>query len=211
MKQTTAILTLTALTLLMGTSVTLAQIPGDVTRDIDWQVAAIGGYFVGDLLIKTEINGEPVRGELDTGWLTGVRFGGESEYFGLEATVAGVFTDLDIKADPAAGLPSSEDATLLLANLDALWFPVGNEWADGRVRFFVAAGPGLMHINTDLSEADGETAFDVNVGLGLKCLLGDQGNPVLRFDYRWHATFGSNAGLEDMSSQEMTVGLGIRF
>ena len=211
MKHTTAIPILTALAVLMGSSVTLAQIPGDVSRDIDWQVSAIGGYFVGDLLVKTEIDGEPVRAELDTGWLTGVRVGAESEYFGLETKIAGVFADLDIKADPAAGMPSSEDATLLLVNLDAMWFPAGNQWADGRVRFFVAGGPGLMHINTDFSEADGETAFDMNLGFGIKFLLGDQGNPVLRFDYRWHETFGSSAGLEDMSSQEMTAGLGFRF
>ena len=211
MKHTTAILILTALAMPMVSSVTLAQIPGDISRDIDWQISAIGGYFVGDLLVETEIDGETVRGELDTGWLTGVRVGAESEYFGLETRIAGVFADVDIKADPAAGMSSSEDATLLLVNLDAMWFPVGNELADGRVRFFFTGGPGLMHIDTDFSEADGETVFDINVGLGIKFLLGDQGNPVLRFDYRWHETFGSNSGLEDMSSQEMTAGLGFRF
>ena len=119
MKHTTAILTLAALAMLMGSSVTLARIPGDISRDIDWQISAIGGYFVGDLLVETEIDGETVRGELDTGWLTGVRVGAESEYFGLETRIAGVFADLDVKADPAAGLSSTEDATLLLVNLDA--------------------------------------------------------------------------------------------
>ena len=46
--------------------------------------------------------------------------------------------------------------------------------------------------------------------VGVKFLLGDQGNPVLRFDYRWHHFFGSG-DLNDMDEQEITVGLGIHF
>ena len=181
--------------------------------DTDWQISLVSGFFTGGTFMHTKIEDEPVAAEADDGWLVGMRIGAEQEYLGWEVTLAGVFADMDIKADPfASSPPSATDYNLFLANINANWFVFGNDMADGRVRPFLTAGPGLAYLNTDFDQADNEVMFAFNVGAGIKFLLGDEGNPVLRLDWRWHQIIGSTAGLENsMYRQELSVGIGVRF
>jgi hypothetical protein len=73
-------------------------------------------------------------------------------------------------------------------------------------------GPGLVWLFSDFDKADNELMYDTNLGAGIKFLLGDNGNPVLRFDWRWHYIVGSTAGLENsMYRQELTIGIGFTF
>ena len=192
-----------------------AQAPESPETPTDWQVSFASGYFTGGSFLRTKnADGERITAEANDGWLIGLRFGAEQEYLGWEATLAGVFGDMDLVADRFAvdDLPSTQDYSLLLANINANWFFVGNDWAQGRIRPFLTIGPGLAHLNSDFDQADNETMFAVNAGAGIKFLLGDEGNPVLRFDWRWHQLIGSTAGLESsMYRQELSVGLGIRF
>lgn len=199
----TAALTLTA-------QLTLAQTPTSPDWQSTWEISPFGGILTGDTFFNDTVNGLRVDAETDTSWLTGVRATIEGENFGLETSVAAVFSDLNVDADPAAFIDGGDDACMLLADLNALWFPGGNRFADGRARFYFSAGPGLLHIMSDFDQLDGETMLDLNGGVGVKFLLGDQGNPVLRFDYRWHH-FVETGDLEDVNAQEISVGLGWRF
>ena len=181
-------------------------------QPVTWETSLVGGYFTGGMLARVKVAGEPVKAEMNTGWLVGVRTGAEEEYLGLELTLAGVFANLDLTADPAAALPSAQDASLFLGDLDVLLFPTGQGWADGRVRPFLCAGPGVAQLNSDFHAVDGETLFDVNVGAGCKFLLGESGNPVLRVDWRWHKLAGGGSNVQDpLYRQEFTAGLGWRF
>jgi len=190
-----------------------AQAPGTQERLNDWQACFTSGYFTGGTVLRTHVNGESVKADIDTGWQIGLKLGVDQEYTGLELTTAAVFANMDLVHDPyVTFLPSSNNATWLLANLDALIYPTGNQLVDGRVRPFIAIGPGLAHLSSDFDKADNKTMFDVNVGGGIKLLLGDQGNPIVRLDWRWHYIVGSTAGLANqMNRQELTLGIGFRF
>jgi hypothetical protein len=179
----------------------------------DWEISAITGYFTGGEVWNGRVDGVPAKADTDGGFLVGVRFGADQEYLGWEVGVSGVFEDMELEHDPSdIGLPSPSETRWLLGNVNALWYPFGNDIAEGRVRPFFTAGPGVAGFFSDLDQVDGEAAFDVNVGLGVKLLLGEQKNPVLRFDYRWHYMTATTGELKDnIFRQEITVGLGIRF
>lgn len=178
----------------------------------EWQFTVVGGYFTGGSIVSTTVNGEQANVKTDDGWLTGVRFGQDNEYLGWELTAAAVFADLDVKIDPAALVSIGNDSSWLLANLNAMYYPTGMEMADGRIRPFVTAGPGLAHFNSDFDQADNETMFALNVGGGVKFLLGDTGDLILRLDWRWHHIVGSTAGLNNsIYRQEISMGLAWRF
>ena len=198
----------------------LALISADFTRaaesahdNVDLEVSLFGGFFTGGTLLRTtDTVGESIEADVDDGIAIGLRIGIEQEFLGLELSGMGVFSDMDLRADPAADIPSVKDASMLLANVNVLWFPIGNALADGRVRPFVTLGPDLVYLTSDYDQADNETMLGVNIGAGIKFLLGDSGNPVLRFDWRWHYIVGSTAGLENqIYRQELTAGIGIRF
>ncbi|MBN1844993.1 MAG: outer membrane beta-barrel protein [Sedimentisphaerales bacterium] len=178
-----------------------------------WEADFYTGYFSGGTLLRTRVQGEPVDVDMDSGLLLGLRLGADQEYFGVEVSLACVLADLDLNADPAAVLPSASDASILLGDINLLVYPTGNALAEGRVKPFITAGPGIGVFDTDFDDkVSNETAFDVNVGGGIKFLLGDQGNPVLRLDYRWHLFTSTSSGLDDdLTRQEITVGLGLRF
>lgn len=185
---------------------------GQTEGKTDWQAYFTSGFFSSNTLLDTRVEGERVKVEMDEGWLIGARLGADQEYVGLEVMVAAVLADVDLKADPAADLPSAHDASVLLCDVNFLWYPVGNALADGRVRPYATIGTGLGIFDTDYKKVDNEPAWDVNVGGGIKFLLGDQGNPVIRVDYRWHYFDSSVSGLEpDLYFQEITLSLGIRF
>lgn len=180
----------------------------------DWemQVSLIGGYLSGGSIDNAVVNGERTKADTEGGWLVGVRIGMEQEMFGWELMLAESFADLDASSGEFGLERTRGHANMFLANLDLLLFPTGNDIGDGRIRPFLAIGPGLAYLDTSFDHADGTTMFGVNAGAGIKFLLGEDGNPVLRFDWRWHFYFAADAGLdEDLYRQELTMGIGFRF
>ncbi|MBN1765750.1 MAG: hypothetical protein JW860_10870 [Sedimentisphaerales bacterium] len=188
------------------------QQSGGPGYEMDWQGSIISGWFSNGSWMDTKIEGEPVRLSTDNGLMMGLRLSGDKEFYGVDFTLAGVFMDMELDANPAANVPSVKDASLLLAEVNGLVFPAGNTMVEGRVRPYITAGTGLALFNSDFSEADNEIMPKFNVGAGVKFLLGDEGNPVLRFDWRWHYFIGSVANLKsDIFRQEISLGIGIRF
>lgn len=210
MKSRMAIVALFGIT--VSVSPSFGQLAETPEEETDWQAFFTTGFFDADTILETQIDGETVKVDMGSGWLFGIRVGADREYVGLEGTIAGVLADVDLKADFAADLPSAQDGSVFLADVNLLWFPVGNAIADGRVRPFATIGTGLGVFDTDFDQVENELAWDVNVGGGIKFLLGDEGNPVIRLDYRWHIFTSSSSGLNsDIYSQELTLGLGFRF
>ena len=180
--------------------------------EIDWQASLVSGWFSGETILRGQTAGDEYQLKTNDGVLIGLRLSGEQEYLGGEITLAGVFQDLNLKKDPAVVMSSASDSKMLLFGFNVLMFPTGNTLLEGRVRPFLTVGPGLAIIDTDSSKVSSEAMFNMNVGAGVKFLLGDEGSPVLRFDWRWYYMVGSTTGLENqMYNQELTVGLGIRF
>ena len=177
----------------------------------NWQASIHSGFFSGTTYLQTIIDGESVKVDSDTGWVLGGRLAKDGEYFGFDLTLQGVFQDLDISAHPTADQPSSGDAILTILGVNGLIYPFGDDWADGRVKFYLTAGPGLAFFNSDYSEADNETMFDFNAGTGVKFMLGDQDNPFVRLDWRWHYMTGADDLEDNLYCQELTIGIGCRF
>jgi opacity protein-like surface antigen len=183
----------------------------DLEESRHYEASFVTGYFTGSTYLETRVNGEPVKASTEGGWLMGLRLGVDEEYLGLELTTAGVFADIDLKADPAADLPSANDSSMLLVELNGLWYPTGNNLADGRIKPFITAGPGYVLFDSDFG-ADNESLFEVNAGGGVKFYLTEEGNIVLRFEYRWHQLFDIGSDLKNtMYQQEISGGIGIRF
>jgi opacity protein-like surface antigen len=202
---------LVLIVLLFGSAVFGQEL--EVEQDSEWQGSLALGFFSGDTIVKTRTDeGEPVKAETNDGFLLGVRLGQESEFAGWEVTLANVFTDMNLDADPAADVDNDADANLFLANLNLLVMPIGNKWGEGRIRPYFTVGPGVVYLDSDFEDADGETMFSLNLGGGVKFLLGYDGKYVFRLDYRWHQIFGDSAGLDSsIYSQEISAGIGIRF
>ncbi len=204
---------LVALILLVGISPVWGQLAGSAERENDWQVTFMSGYFSSGSVMDTHTDaGERVKVSSEGGWSIGLRWGAEQEYLGWEVGFSAVFADLDLEADSfAVDLPSSEDATFLLGGVNLLWFPTGNDLGNGRVRPYVTVGPGVVHFDSDYDEAGSETMLSANAGVGVKFLLGDEGNPVLRFEWRWHYMMGVSSDMGDLYRQELVAGIGFRF
>jgi len=201
--------------LLALTSQAWGQAASSVERDVDWQLSLIGGVLTGGTYSSRTENslGERVHLKTDEGFMTGLRLSAEQEYLGLELSAAGVFHDMNLEAGEWEIEPEGSNATLILTDLNVLMFPTGNDLADGRVRPFVTVGPGLAFFMSDYDQIDSELMFAANVGAGIKFLLGDEGSPVLRFDWRWHQIIGSTTETMENSiyRQEFSVGIGLRF
>ena len=58
---------------------------------------------------------------------------------------------------------------------------------------------------------DGEWLYDISAGAGFKLLTGDEGNPVVRFDWRWHLMDDFSDDFEWVYQQEFSLGVGFRF
>jgi len=189
------------------------QVFEDVNKEeVEWQGFLVSGWFSGETLLSTSNGINDIQVKTDDGWLIGVRAGGENEYLGAEVTVAGVFADMHVKSDLFTDPPSGSDARTFLLGINGLLYPTGNEILEGRIRPFMTVGPGVALIDTDYSKVSNETVFDMNVGLGVKFLLGDSGNTMLRADWRWYYLVGSMSGLDNkLYHQELSIGLGIRF
>ncbi|MBN1437513.1 MAG: outer membrane beta-barrel protein [Sedimentisphaerales bacterium] len=200
-----------AIALLAFTAASFAQLTDNIDGRTRWEASVFMGVLTGDHLSTAIINGERATNDVETALLTGVRISAEQEFLGLETTIAAALGDSEIDADPVAMLGDGGNATNLMTNVDVLFFPAGNSWADGRIRPYLAAGPGMNYFDGDFAGDNSDLRFALNAGLGIKFLLGDQGNPVLRVDYRWHRVFGSGSHKRDMNQQEISVGLGIRF
>lgn len=198
---------------LLMASEAFGQPAGSVGRPQDWQIHLFGGALSGETLIETEIGVEPVTGRADSGIMTGLRLGVDGEYNGWELTLAAVFSDVDIMADlSATGLPSEIDSSLYLATINLMHFPAGNGMADGRVRPFITVGTGLGYlVAKDFDELDSEWLYDVNSGFGIKFLLGETGDSILRVDWRWHLMRDFSSEFERIYRQEISVGIGMRF
>lgn len=198
------------LTLVAGTNL-YGQAAGSFEKPQDWQIGVYTGWLSGEKLGRTRVAGEAVDARMDDGWLFGVRASVEETYLGAEVRVAGLFSSLDVDADPAADIPTGDDADGLLLNLDLVVYPLGDTVADGRIRPYVSAGPGLAYIDTDFEPFGSEAMLDLNIGGGSKFLLGDEGNMLLQVDFRWHRWDGSGAFNDNIWPVELTVGLGMRF
>ncbi len=195
-------------------SMAAAQVTPQETGQKGWHVDAVSGVFSGGTWAQTRTDlGEPVKVTTDEGWLIGVRAGQDTEFLGWEASVAGVFADMDVKAAPQVlGVDSAEDSGLVLLDVNGLWYPFGDNLGDGRIKPYGSIGPGLAYFTSDYSDVDNELMFDVNLGFGVKFLLGDQGNPVIRADYRWYAMYGSDDDMRNrIYRQALTLGIGWNF
>jgi len=206
--------------IMMSVGVSRSQMGPTGMAESEWQVGLFAGWFTGGELQRRSIGaGVPVKAEDNDGVIVGVRFGQDGEYLGWEATVAATGATLDLKYDEAVVSPQEVEAydldadrvSLFLVNVNAMIYPGGNEFAEGRVRPFLTVGPGLVTVLSDYEAIANETAFDWNAGLGVKFLLGEEGNTVLRVDYRWYYIMGSTANLHSsIYRQELSLGLGIR-
>jgi hypothetical protein len=189
-----------------------AQPSGSIERPNDWHWGLIAGYMSGDTILKTkDINEETITAKADSGTVLGVRYGMDREFLGLEASLKGVFSDLEIQADSAAIAPSGGDADLYLATVDLLWYPTGNDLDQGRFRPFLALSPGVGFFDSDFDEVDGEWVYDIAAGAGFKLFTGDEGNPIIRLDWRWHVMKDFDKNFEWIYRQELTLGVGFRF
>ncbi len=177
------------------------------------QVGLVTGWFSGGSLGKVTVDDEPVTIDTDGGLLAGVRFGQDWEYLGWEATVAGVFQNMDLDADPLADIPSADNANWILTNINLLWYPFGEDLADGKVKPYLTAGPGLAWLDTDFDEADSELMFTANAGPGIKWFLGEDEKVFLKFDYRWYYFMGTMTDnlKGSIYRQEISGGIGISF
>ena len=189
------------------------QPAGSIERLRDRQVHLFGGGLSGETLIETKIGGETVTGRADSGIMAGLRLGADDEYTGWELTLAGMWSDVEIKADPfATDLPAETDSSLILATINLMLFPAGNSMADGRVRPFLTVGTGVGYLTADdFDELDNEWLYDVNSGFGIKFLMGETGDTILRLDWRWHLMRDFSSEFERIYRQEMSVGIGMRF
>lgn len=195
-------------------SLAAAQVTQEETDQLNWHVDLVSGYFTGGTWVQTQTDlGEPVEVNTNDGWLIGVRGGQDAEFLGWEASIAGVFADMDVQAAPQVlGVDSAQDSSLLLVDINGLWYPFGDNIADGRIKPYATVGPGLAYLTSDYSDADNELMFDVNLGFGIKFLLGDQGNPVIRAGYRWYVIYGSDDDMRNrMYRQAFTLGIGWYF
>ena len=202
--------------LMMGLCVAsqaFGQPAGSSGRQLDPQFHLFGGVLSSGTLIETHRGGEPVSGRADSGIIAGFRLGEEEEFAGWELTLAAVLDNVEIKADPfATDLPAESDATLILGMINLMYYPAGNSMADGRVRPFVTAGTGLGYMSADdFEELDDEWIYDLNAGFGLKFLLGDEGDTILRLDWRWHQMRDFSSQLKNIYRQEISIGIGMRY
>ncbi|MCF7957683.1 MAG: hypothetical protein K9M57_04465 [Phycisphaerae bacterium] len=201
-----------ALLLTVTAPALLAQGVGPNDWEDSWEAGVYTGYFSGGEAFRTKTAGEPVKGDMDDGWLFGGRLGADSEFFGWEASLAGVFADMNLKEDESVNNnPSAVDAGWLLMGVNAMVYPTGNYLNDGRIRPFVTAGPGAAFFFSDFDDVDSDIALDFNAGAGIKFLLGDEGKQVLRLDWKWHFLNGGSDLKNSQYYQELTIGLGFGF
>ncbi len=185
---------------------------GPTNWEDTWEAGVYTGFMTGGEVFNVKIDGEPVMGDVDGGWLFGGRLGADSEYFGWEAHLAGVFTDVELREDENINTsPASEDASWLLTGIDVMVYPTGNYLNDGRIRPFISAGPGAAFFFSDFDEVDSGVFFDLNAGVGVKFLLGDEGKQILRLDWKYHFMNGGSDFKNNQYYQELTLGLGISF
>ena len=202
--------------LMMGlamASQALGQQAGSIERQLDRQFQLFGGILSGETLIETKVGGERVTGRADTGFMAGFRIGEEEEFNGWEFTLAVVVSDLEIIADPfATSLPAESDSSLVMAMFNLMHFPAGNDMADGRIRPFLTLGTGLAYLNNDdFDKLDNEWLYNMNTGFGIKFLMDETGDSVLRLDWRWHYLRDFSSELERIYRQEISIGFGKRF
>lgn len=205
------LITVAVAVLLVFSGEVFSQPSGSFERPDDWQVGTFIGFLSSETLMETTTSdGEPITAKSGTGTVVGLRVGMDREFLGIEGTLMTAFTDLNIDADPAADV-SGGDADLYLASINLLWYPSGNDLDDGRFRPFFSIGPGLGFYDSDLDDVDGELLYDINVGTGFKLFTGDEGNPVIRLDWRWHIMRDFDKDFDQMYRQELSLGFGFRF
>ena len=178
-----------------------------------WEIEAVTSVITGGTFLETRTDqGEPVKADSDAIWMFGGRCYLDYEYWGVDVSLQWGFADMDLKADSAATVPSASDFNLMLADINFNWYITGNELADGRVKPFLTAGPGLAIFDSDFNQVSNEVAMDYNVGAGIKFLLTEKGDIILNAMWRWHYFDSSHSGLKgDIYRQEFSLGLGCRF
>ena len=178
----------------------------DSVRDNDLQVTVFAGQFGGDRVALTKnSDGDDLKISNDDGLIMGLRFGKEVESWGWEISLAGVFADEESESFDTS---SSGDASILLADIDFLYYPAGYNFAGSTFRPFLCAGPDVAYYMSDSDYIDDDLMFGYNVGCGIKLGLGED-LPDLRVDYRWH--FLGSSDYDDQERTEFSVGLGWKF
>ncbi|MBN2065054.1 MAG: hypothetical protein JW745_09655 [Sedimentisphaerales bacterium] len=181
----------------------------DSISDSELQATVFTGMFYGGDIARgvVDAGGEENHIATDDGLMLGLRLGKESTYWGLEGTVAGVFADEEV-TNGVDGTVSG-DAQWYLANLNLLLFPVGDNFADGMLRPFIGAGPGMAYYNSDSEALDSKLLLDINLAAGVKISL-SRSLPDLRIDYRWHFIDGADEYAQHCH-KEISVGLCFDF
>lgn len=167
----------------------------------------IGIFEGGDIALGVQdAGGEVNKIVVEDGLTMGLRLGKESTYWGCELSAGGVFADEEVSNGIDGTM--SGNANWYLVNADILLFPVGNCFADGALRPYIGAGPGLAYYNADTELVDSKALFDLNVATGAIITMSES-LPKLRLDYRWHFVDGS--GYIDHCYKELTLGLCFDF
>ena len=168
-------------------------------------------FFVGqldDAVVATGLlssTGESNTIKNDDGLMIGLRLGKDSTNWGWEVTFAGAFADETVTD---FSITSEGDAKWYLLNADLLYYPAGDDFANGKIKPYVGAGPGMIIYNSDSDIVDSETLFDMNVAAGAKIEITED-LPELRLDYRWHFVDGSDFGRHVF--KELTLGVCFEF
>lgn len=209
MKATKDVLSALIVSAVLVSAVVAQPVGSETEGKADWQLSLLGGVFSGGDLIKPTIQGEVVKAEAGDTGLFGVRYGADTEYFGFELGFESVFFNLDLEGFSGLDLPEADSATMFLFGINGMMYPFGNQFSEGRLRPYITAGPGLAFFTSDFDQLDGDMFFDLNTGLGLKILLGDRGNPIVRAEWRWHYLDGDD--VDEVFHQELVAGIGFRF
>jgi hypothetical protein len=79
---------------------------------------------------------------------------------------------------------------------DIDYFHVGmmNEFDDGRTRPFVATGVGVTYLSPEESGLSSDTRFSLNLGGGVRAMLGSEQRIGLRLEGRIYGTFVNSSG-----------------
>lgn len=179
--------------------------------DFDWRWGFFGGAMNGDTVMETSVSGEFVSVSSDSGWLAGLRLEADKETWGFDISISTVQADLDLRHDPLSTVPSASKADIYMGGVSLLWYPTGDTLGGGRVKPFLSGGTGLGVYDSDFSQIDGELIYDLNMGLGMKWFLGDEGKTAFRVDYRYHLMEDFDNNFHNQYRQSITAGLSFDF
>jgi len=181
--------------------------------EFNWRWGVFSGTITGDTLMETTVNGEFVSASSDSGWQAGLRLEADKEMWGIDISISTLQAELELRTDPFAfaSVPSASQADMYLGGVNLLFYPTGNSLANGRLRPFITGGAGLGVYDSDFSQIDSELLSDLNAGVGIKWLLGDEGKTAFRVDYRHHLMKDFDNNFDNVYRRSITVGFSFDF